>query len=149
LTRYTGPRPPGVSSRPPSPFGRPPGHRPARPSTVVTEGRIHVGLFSRRKPTKDERVAHEGEFDDRGTDPGSDSVDDVWDDPRDGSGAGSDSDPAQSVQVGTGVEDGTTGPFDRSAVADDSDYLNLGAIWLKGQQGLELRLEVNEQEQQI
>ncbi len=108
-----------------------------------------MGLFSRRKPTKDERVAHEGEFDDRGTDPGSDSVDDVWDDPRDGSGAGSDSDPAQSVQVGTGVEDGTTGPFDRSAVADDSDYLNLGAIWLKGQQGLELRLEVNEQEQQI
>lgn len=45
--------------------------------------------------------------------------------------------------------DGTTGPLDRSEVDDDSDYLNLGAIWLRGQQGMELRLEVNEQEQQI
>lgn len=44
---------------------------------------------------------------------------------------------------------GTTGPLDRSQVDDDSEYLNLGAIWLKGQQGMELRLEVNEQEQQI
>ena len=41
------------------------------------------------------------------------------------------------------------GPLDRSEVDDDSDYLNLGAIWLRGQQGMELRLEVNEQEQQI
>ena len=45
--------------------------------------------------------------------------------------------------------DGATGPLDRSQVDDDSDYLNLGAIWLKGQQGMELRLEINEQEQQI
>ena len=45
--------------------------------------------------------------------------------------------------------DGAAGPLDRSAVEDDSDYLNLGAIWLRGQQGMELRLEVNEQEQQI
>ncbi|MEW1953367.1 DUF3710 domain-containing protein [Terrabacter sp. NPDC080008] len=45
--------------------------------------------------------------------------------------------------------DGTAGPLDRSQVPDDSDYLNLGAIWLRGQQGMELRLEVNEQEQQI
>ena len=49
--------------------------------------------------------------------------------------------------VGTGA--GTAGPLDRSQVDDDGDYLNLGAIWLKGQQGMELRLEVNEQEQQI
>jgi hypothetical protein len=40
-------------------------------------------------------------------------------------------------------------PLDRSEVDDDSDYLNLGAIWLRGSQGMELRLEVNEQEQQI
>ena len=45
--------------------------------------------------------------------------------------------------------DGLAGPFDRSEVDDDSDYLNLGAIWLRGQQGMELRLEINEQEQQI
>lgn len=51
--------------------------------------------------------------------------------------------------------DGTTaagevrGPLDRSALVDDSDYLNLGSIWLRGQQGLELRLEINEQEDQI
>ena len=43
----------------------------------------------------------------------------------------------------------TSRPLDRSEVDDDSDYLNLGAIWLRGQQGMELRLEVNEQEQQI
>ena len=41
------------------------------------------------------------------------------------------------------------GPFDRSEIDDDSDYLDLGAIWVRGQQGMELRLEVNEQEQQI
>ena len=43
----------------------------------------------------------------------------------------------------------TSRPFDRSEVDDDTDYLNLGAIWLRGSQGMELRLEVNEQEQQI
>ena len=43
----------------------------------------------------------------------------------------------------------TSRPLDRSEVDDDTDYLNLGAIWLRGQQGMELRLEVNEQEQQI
>ncbi len=42
-----------------------------------------------------------------------------------------------------------TGPLDRGSVEDDTDYLNLGSIWLRGQQGMELRLEVNEQEQQI
>jgi hypothetical protein len=56
---------------------------------------------------------------------------------------------------GTGQEeagggtDRTAGPLDRSEVTDDSDYLNLGSIWLRGQHGMELRLEVNEQEQQI
>jgi len=43
----------------------------------------------------------------------------------------------------------TSRPFDRSEIEDDSNYLNLGAIWLRGSQGMELRLEVNEQEQQI
>lgn len=43
----------------------------------------------------------------------------------------------------------TSRPLDRSEVDDDTDYLNLGAIWLRGSQGMELRLEVNEQEQQI
>jgi hypothetical protein len=44
---------------------------------------------------------------------------------------------------------GDEGPFDRSHVQDDSEYLNLGALWLRGKQDMELRLEVNEQEQQI
>ncbi|HET8989117.1 MAG TPA: DUF3710 domain-containing protein, partial [Humibacillus sp.] len=43
----------------------------------------------------------------------------------------------------------TSRPLDRTEVDDDTDYLNLGAIWLRGSQGMELRLEVNEQEQQI
>lgn len=42
-----------------------------------------------------------------------------------------------------------TGPFDRMDVSDDSEHLNLGSIWLKGVTGMEVRLEVNEQEQQI
>ena len=50
---------------------------------------------------------------------------------------------------GDGAPAATSRPLDRSEVEDDSDYLNLGAIWLRGQQGMELRLEVNEQEQQI
>lgn len=58
-------------------------------------------------------------------------------------------DAATDGQGGEVGRDGTTGPLDRSEIDDDSDYLNLGAIWLRGQQGMELRLEVNEQEQQI
>lgn len=88
-----------------------------------------MGLFSRRKSTQDEQVVPDAEYDNPG-----DEID---------------ADPAQPVEGDTAVVDGTTGPFDRTAVADEGDYLNLGAIWLKGQQGLELRLEVNEQEQQI
>jgi len=42
-----------------------------------------------------------------------------------------------------------TGPLDREDVTDDSEHLNLGSIWLKGVTGMEVRLEVNEQEQQI
>jgi hypothetical protein len=48
-----------------------------------------------------------------------------------------------------GVAPAPTGPLDRGSVDDDTDYLNLGSIWLRGQQDMELRLEVNEQEQQI
>ena len=44
---------------------------------------------------------------------------------------------------------GDSGPLDRSLVDDDTDYLNLGALWLRGAPGMELRLEINEQEQQI
>ena len=62
--------------------------------------------------------------------------------------AGLDEPFADGTSAGSGT-DGTTGPLDRSVVADDRDYLNLGSIWLRGQQGMELRLEVNEQEQQI
>lgn len=39
--------------------------------------------------------------------------------------------------------------LDRSEVDDDSPYLKLGSIWLQGRSGMELRLEVDEQEQQI
>ena len=58
-----------------------------------------------------------------------------------------DADDTGDSALATGRRSG--GPLDRAEVADDRDYLNLGAIWLRGQQGMELRLEVNEQEQQI
>ena len=50
---------------------------------------------------------------------------------------------------GDAAPDRAEGPRDRSAVDDDSGYLNLGAIWLRGQSGMELRLEVNEKEKQV
>jgi hypothetical protein len=103
---------------------------------LYTEGRNHVGLFSRRKSDQAHR-AGETEL----PDPELEDVDDLEgaEDAGDDGGAGAPAAPG----------DGTTGPFDRSVVEDDGEYLNLGSIWLKGQQGLELRLEVNEQEQQI
>lgn len=55
---------------------------------------------------------------------------------------------AEGVDEG-GAAPALTGPLDRGSVDDDTDYLNLGSIWLRGQQDMELRLEVNEQEQQI
>ncbi len=95
-----------------------------------------MGLFSRGK-SKDRPDAAAVDAD--VTDDGLDRAE--QDDVR--SGAHDD------TNVATDGRDGTTGPLDRSEVDDDSDYLNLGAIWLRGQQGMELRLEVNEQEQQI
>jgi hypothetical protein len=111
-----------------------------------TEGRNHVGLFSRRKsdrhPGPDEQPdAQQGEHGDAELgDRESDDLIAVGD---------ADGDEDATSEVAATPGDGTAGPFDRSVVADDSEYLNLGSIWLKGQQGLELRLEVNEQEQQI
>lgn len=95
-----------------------------------------MGLFSRRKSAQDEQVAPEADFDD------------LDDDLRFDSGEGIE-EGREEVEGGVAAVDGTTGPFDRSAVSDDSQYLNLGALWLKGKPGMELRLEVNEQEQQI
>jgi hypothetical protein len=92
-----------------------------------------VGLFSRGK-SKDRPDG--GAVD-------ADLTDDLDQDEL-GEGAGLDGEAA-----GDGVTAVTSRPLDRSEVEDDSDYLNLGAIWLRGQQGMELRLEVNEQEQQI
>jgi hypothetical protein len=96
-----------------------------------------VGLFSRRKP-KDRPDAVSDELD------GLDDVDEVgepadYDDEYDEGDA----------RLGGPAAAPPTGPFDRASVTDSTDYLNLGAIWLRGQQGMELRLEINEQEQQI
>jgi hypothetical protein len=92
-----------------------------------------VGLFSRRKP-KDR--------------PDADVMGDELDglDPLDEAGELDREDTDGSAGV---TAANLTGPLDRSNVDDDRDYLNLGSIWLRGQQGMELRLEINEQEQQI
>ena len=88
-----------------------------------------VGLFSRGR-SKDRPVDNVVD--------GDGQVDETLDDAQPGDDATT-SDPVLP----------TSRPLDRSEVQDDSDYLNLGAIWLRGSQGMELRLEVNEQEQQI
>lgn len=92
-----------------------------------------VGLFSRGKSKQDAAdLRGAGDLDPALDEAGLDTVDDdSVDDDTDGATAGE------------------GGPFDRTTVDDDTDYLNLGSIWLRGQQGMELRLEINEQEQQI
>jgi hypothetical protein len=89
-----------------------------------------VGLFSRGK-SKDRPDADAVD-----ADPGDLDRDELADDDA----LGDDADSAPEAP---------TGPLDSSQVDDDSNYLNLGAIWLRGQQDMELRLEINEQEQQI
>ncbi len=81
--------------------------------------------------------------DDRGDDRGDERADDRAAD------AGDDADADDAEREANPPRTGDEGPFDRSHVQDDSDYLNLGALWLRGKQDMELRLEVNEQEQQI
>ncbi|EWT01877.1 hypothetical protein N865_12580 [Intrasporangium oryzae NRRL B-24470] len=90
-----------------------------------------MGLFSRGRSNRD-AVDTEAAYDGPDTD---DPTDEVTD--------GIDSAPLSTPSAGD------AGPLDRAHVDDDSDYINLGSIWLKGQGGMELRLEVNEQEQQI
>jgi hypothetical protein len=86
-----------------------------------------VGLFSRGKSGRNDDEAF---------------VDDLGGDGGPGSTEGLDEDAPAAAPA-------PEGPLDRGSVADDTDYLNLGSIWLRGQQGMELRLELNEQEQQI
>ncbi len=102
-----------------------------------------MGLFSRRKP-KDRPDAVSDELD------GPDDVDEVGDDAAyDEYAEDAEYDGGDDARLGGPASALPTGPLDRSSVTDSADYLNLGAIWLRGQQGMELRLEINEQEQQI
>ena len=66
-----------------------------------------MGLFSRRKSAQDEQVAPEADFDD------------LDDDLRFDSGEGIE-EGREEVEGGVAAVDGTTGPFDRSAVSDDT-----------------------------
>ncbi|MDN5789900.1 MAG: DUF3710 domain-containing protein, partial [Micrococcales bacterium] len=84
-----------------------------------------MGLFSRGKTKRDEPV-FDGEV------------------APDDEAATEDEPGAESA-----AHDAASRPLDRSEVDDDSGYLKLGSIWLQGRNGMELRLEVNEQEQQI
>jgi hypothetical protein len=107
------------------------GRAPAEPQDF--KGRNDVGLFSRGKSKDRPDTAVDAEALDAEVDDLSDDRDELSD----------------TADHGDGGREGKAGPFDRAEVDDDSDYLNLGAIWLRGQQGMELRLEINEQEQQI
>ena len=89
-----------------------------------------VGLFSRGRSKQDAADAPEAGALDQATGEADDALAEVGD------------------ETGASAA-GEAGPFDRTTVDDDTDYLNLGSIWLRGQQGMELRLEINEQEQQI
>lgn len=104
-----------------------------------------MGLFSRGKA---KRGLGAGTADGADADRGSDGL---TDDVVDGSGEAVDDLMAEDTMptAVTAEAKEAARALDRSEVADDSEYLNLGSIWLKGRDGMELRLEINEQEQQI
>jgi hypothetical protein len=57
----------------------------------------------------------------------------------------------EAVTDATVVEDApvTRGPRDRSQVPDQEGRVDLGSLWLRGVQGMELRLEVDEERQRV
>ncbi len=86
-----------------------------------------MGLFSRGKAKRDEQVLADEPAD------GDDTINDTNDD--------TEATPAEDRELSRAL--------DRSEVPDDTDYLNLGSIWLKGHTGMELRLELDEAQQTI
>lgn len=50
---------------------------------------------------------------------------------------------------GRAAPDRPDGPFDRSEVDDLSEHLDLGALLVKGTDGMQLRLEINQEQQQV
>ncbi len=85
--------------------------------------------------------------------------------PEDAVGATGDAAPATDEADGTGAADGggaaaggsadaapfgrEDGPFDHAEVEGREDRIDLGALWVKGVPGMELRLEVDQQTQQV
>jgi Protein of unknown function (DUF3710) len=57
--------------------------------------------------------------------------------------------PASAVTTPTSRPARVGGPFDRSEVGSLDDRLDLGALWLTGVPGMELRLEVEEESQNV
>lgn len=90
----------------------------------VTKEAKHVGLFNRR--SKGEPTEAVGDEQERTGAPG------LADDGQDR--------PAEGV---------ARGPLDSAAAGDTSGHIDLGALRIRGEQGMQLRLEVDEQAQQV
>ncbi len=56
--------------------------------------------------------------------------------------------PAEAVEESTPVEPGA-GPFDAAQVTERGDRIDLGALWLPGLPGMELRLEVDRETDEV
>jgi len=92
-----------------------------------------VSIFRRNKATDDAETL-------------ADHVDEVSD------AATADDDATEAPEVTDGADTAWTrgeGPFDHAEVDGREDRVDLGALWVRGVPGMELRLEVDQQSQQV
>lgn len=105
-----------------------------------------MGLFSRRSKRTDETTDSGVAADEQAGDDLAAGSDTDFLDPDTTAGTG------HEAPAGDASDDPSAAParpLDRSEVADEASYVKLGSIWLVGQQGMELRLELNEKQEQI
>jgi hypothetical protein len=96
-----------------------------------------VSIFRRNKAPKDSDLP----------------VEDAVDTTEDASGATDEAEAADGTSDATASDDAAftraDGPFDHAEVEGREDRIDLGALWVKGVPGMELRLEVDQQTQQV
>ena len=104
-----------------------------------------MSIFRRRKPDA-ETVAGTIDTDlDIELDPDLDTATVDGDEDEDGTASGS----GTAAVTPDAPVDRTSGPFDASEVEDDDGRLDLGALRIRGTDGMELRLEIDQEQQHV
>ena len=94
-----------------------------------------MSIFRRRKADAETAVEAESAVDDVDTEASKDASDDVTED--------------ETEIVADVPVDRSEGPFDASEVDDDDGRLDLGALRISGAEGMELRLEIDQEQQNV